>query len=1263
MAPRANHVIELSDDSDSEIAHPAPAARPKAAKPGNKTSRINEKRSVGPIIDLTDDDNVQHSDSHALPKRPQANSPATTFRHPKARDPAPPLHVQKTDIDPAKSKDASPTVPLIRDETGMSDGLAAKTSALWLSSDAKPNGQDTNANGPGGSSQKSSLKKRRRDDESTQRPNAAAKHRRVATPGDEDQPASIRGNAVLRETATSTNTLSRTTPNSPTRGGATDDRTVSKKSKNLLPDDVSDSSSGRIGPGPSSLSKGSKDFARGSKNVSRHSSLNPEGSRAETSMPAQKLHARKQTESSKTARAAQKSAVEHLEDGLSNFLKRNEESRAEAAQKKTTGLKAPDPKLNGITRDAHAFAQEAEAESSRVGEDITKSNDGCTTHPSVTPLRKVSIVEGSASAGASPSSQLHREAAGEDLGRPGDDEQVLQHDIPQGENQDELPASHYLLDATPIVAPDLSMLPVEKQVERILGKYYQEMREDTDYRTKLQLKRSRRSAELHVDKQAASRKPSVASSVFARLRTSATMQPTTSSAKIGDGSVKFIVDVYHGAANRSTRNYTKVKAAHCDATSLANDVPEYAHYVSLKSNVLAPNTKTMTVWPYFGDGAPDPEEFEDHYFMDTDQRHRKIRRLLEAQKVEEYIESALQDLQISWNDVLHFLLDARPDVGKNTVAQAAIKNRDSTLEDFPRVQGSKKWMKVLSSLPSSTTEKLTKAAILCDHFQSIANFPLWHVARRSAAVKQAFESQDLPASTIESRTCRLCFQFNCYQHGELREDHSDTDSGVETDDAVSKDVLYPPRVNFRKRVSLPHRPIASQEKNDSLATIRKKMIPKYWDSSLFIKPGEWPPFYPCHHPGLTCTQAECSCFLDKRPCEKSCDCSDDCARKFKGCFCSVTARKSGAFVCWRDERCACYTQGRECDADLCGSCGVCEVLDPVHRRIDGYSRKRCSNASLQKGVPKHTLLGDSGVHGMGLYAGEQIRKDEFVGEYKGEVITNGEADRRGAIYEKQNSTYLFSLNTKQEVDSNFYGNKIRFINHRNSSINNRNRDGANLYPLIVLVNSVHRIGLFAHREIKSGEELFFDYGPKFPEHLLGGTQQAVSKSAPHVRNANLLEKFYDIEDEEDEDGNVRARKAPGNSKRARARKADPVAKAVKPKGKMGGARPGAGRKPGKKRAVQNVDATTSAGRSRKPVVEDEPDERVMNQDAFNAYYVSQDLGLTGAGEDDDDEDFVVGAGASEQESSSEEDSDFGEDEFEDTGRGRRVRKRPWKLDD
>jgi hypothetical protein len=48
--------------------------RPPPPWTGNKTPRFTQRQSVGAIIDLTDD-NVQPSDSHALPKRSQADPP------------------------------------------------------------------------------------------------------------------------------------------------------------------------------------------------------------------------------------------------------------------------------------------------------------------------------------------------------------------------------------------------------------------------------------------------------------------------------------------------------------------------------------------------------------------------------------------------------------------------------------------------------------------------------------------------------------------------------------------------------------------------------------------------------------------------------------------------------------------------------------------------------------------------------------------------------------------------------------------------------------------------------------------------------------------------------------------------------------------------------------------------------------------------------------------------------------------------------------
>lgn len=165
------------------------------------------------------------------------------------------------------------------------------------------------------------------------------------------------------------------------------------------------------------------------------------------------------------------------------------------------------------------------------------------------------------------------------------------------------------------------------------------------------------------------------------------------------------------------------------------------------------------------------------------------------------------------------------------------------------------------------------------------------------------------------------------------------------------------------------------------------------------------PFYPCSHEG-SCEDARCRCFRGEITCEKSCACDQSCGRRFRGCSCVKTGRS----VCFGKAICDCWQLNRECDPDLCGSCGATEVLDPMNKNDHRILHGRCGNVGLQRNVARRTLVGQSQIAGFGLYAGEAFKKNEFIGEYKGEVLATGESDRRGTVYHYRATNYLFKLN-------------------------------------------------------------------------------------------------------------------------------------------------------------------------------------------------------------------------------------------------------------
>ncbi|XP_018111224.1 histone-lysine N-methyltransferase SUV39H2 isoform X2 [Xenopus laevis] len=137
----------------------------------------------------------------------------------------------------------------------------------------------------------------------------------------------------------------------------------------------------------------------------------------------------------------------------------------------------------------------------------------------------------------------------------------------------------------------------------------------------------------------------------------------------------------------------------------------------------------------------------------------------------------------------------------------------------------------------------------------------------------------------------------------------------------------------------------------------------------------------------------------------------------------------------------------------------------------------CPNRVVQKGPPYSLCIfrTDNG-RGWGVRTLQKIKKNSFVMEYVGEVITSEEAERRGQQYDSRGITYLFDLDYEADeftVDAARYGNVSHFVNHSCDP---------NLQVFNVFIDNLDvrlpRIALFSTRSIKAGEELTFDYQMK-----------------------------------------------------------------------------------------------------------------------------------------------------------------------------------------
>jgi SET domain-containing protein len=118
----------------------------------------------------------------------------------------------------------------------------------------------------------------------------------------------------------------------------------------------------------------------------------------------------------------------------------------------------------------------------------------------------------------------------------------------------------------------------------------------------------------------------------------------------------------------------------------------------------------------------------------------------------------------------------------------------------------------------------------------------------------------------------------------------------------------------------------------------------------------------------------------------------------------------------------------------------------------------------------------SKIHGSGVFAAKNIKKGEFIIEYKGLLRSHEEVDSAYDGEDETGHTFLFTLNEDYVLDANIKGNEARWINHScDPNCDSEHVDAEDGDK------SKDRIEIKAIRDIKTGEELSYNYGIRLTE--------------------------------------------------------------------------------------------------------------------------------------------------------------------------------------
>jgi len=186
---------------------------------------------------------------------------------------------------------------------------------------------------------------------------------------------------------------------------------------------------------------------------------------------------------------------------------------------------------------------------------------------------------------------------------------------------------------------------------------------------------------------------------------------------------------------------------------------------------------------------------------------------------------------------------------------------------------------------------------------------------------------------------------------------------------------------------------------------------------------------------------------------------------------SATAQKSGvgrSFDC--DDFLANHAsdsvtrQNRACGDDSDCINRVCKM----ECQDDCSCGSQCQNQRFQRRLFADVSVIKTEKKGFGLRANTDLKPNNFIFEYIGDVIPEATFRKRMIAYDEEGIKhfYFMSLSKGEFVDATKKGNLGRFCNH---SCN------PNCYVDKWVVGDKLRMGIFAERNIRAGEELVFNY--------------------------------------------------------------------------------------------------------------------------------------------------------------------------------------------